>query len=111
MPEETKKKMSEARLKNPIKQVGDKNYFWTGGRYKCVHGYIHVWKPDHLNCTKKGYVREHRLVMEEHLGRLLEKREIVHHINGIRDDNRIENLQLFNSRNEHDRFHMNIRNK
>lgn len=57
-------------------------------------GYIATYYPDHPDANKDGYVMEHRLVMERFLGRRLEKDEVVHHINEIRTDNRIENLML-----------------
>jgi len=52
-----------------------------------------------------GYVFEHRLIMAQHIGRPLSKEEHIHHINGNRQDNRIENLQIV-SISEHIRLHM-----
>lgn len=60
-------------------------------------GYVLVKMPESPMAMANGYVPEHRLVMAEVLGRPLEKFENVHHINGVRDDNRPENLELWNT--------------
>jgi len=84
---------------NPGRFGGSRGGNWRGGRRVLPNGYVEIWDPEaaqrHRPGTKKPYVLEHRLVMEEKLGRALLPGENVHHINGIRDDNRPENLELW----------------
>ena len=69
-----------------------------------VYPYNRVYIPNHPNADCRGCVMEHRLIMENHIGRYLRKDEIVHHINHNKTDNRIENLQLM-MKIDHDRLH------
>jgi hypothetical protein len=54
-----------------------------------------AWAPDHPNRQKSGYVLQHIQVMSDHLGRALLQTEEVHHRNGVRNDNRLSNLELW----------------
>jgi len=63
-------------------------------------GYIFV-----RDTARGKAVQEHRVIMENYLGRRLLRSEVVHHKNGVRDDNRLENLELLASQSEHRRRH------
>lgn len=80
---------------------GKNNPRWKGGEFYTSHGYIMVQlKPDnpfYSMVNKNGYIYQHRYLMAKHLNRPLEKHEVVHHKNGIRDDNQIENLALLSN--------------
>ena len=77
-------------------RAGPLSNSWKGGR-RYHEGYILAYAPEHPNTVQNGYVLEHRLVMEKAVGRHLMRSETVHHKNGIRDDNRLENLELWHS--------------
>ena len=72
---------------------GSNNWQWKGGRH-LLSGYVYIMNKQHPNRIGNGYMAEHRLVMEKHLKRYLTENEEVHHKNGIKTDNRIENLEL-----------------
>lgn len=96
---ETKTKISIAKRKGGI-----------GHKKHRADGYIAVYFPDHPCSNAAGYVMEHDLIMECLIGRHLFKNEIVHHINGVRADNRKENLKLMTA-SEHMSLHMKERHK
>ena len=73
-------------------------------RFVSTDGYAYIYCPSHPKAKPGGNVLEHRYVMENHLRRYLAKEEVVHHVNGDKSDNRIENLKL-STLNEHGSIH------
>jgi hypothetical protein len=79
-------------------KTGERNGNWKGGRTRYVNqnGYVYVRTPGHpRGAHNNGFVFEHIVVMEALLGRYLLRGETVHHRNGVRNDNRPENLELW----------------
>lgn len=83
--------------------TGKGNGRWVGGVKERFDGYYTIYDPRDTKVNK--YTMQHRFIMEEHLGRKLTKKEVVHHINGDRKDNRIENLMLFSGQKIHRYWH------
>jgi hypothetical protein len=105
-----KERASEIKKKLSTAHRNIKHWNSKGGRViEPSKGYVLVKSHDHPYKGANEYVREHRLVMERHIGRHLLPTEIVHHINNDRTDNRIENLMLFSSNSEHAKHHGRIK--
>jgi len=82
----------------------EKHWNWKKGKSKSRR-YIYLLKPNHPFATKKRYVRRSRLIAEQYLKRYLTPEEIVHHINEIKDDDRLENFIVFTKDVYHRHFH------
>lgn len=96
---------ADCRCSRCTDQRGHNNKMWAGGAMYTRGGYklvkVYPEDPMHIMSDSKWYVMEHRLVMARALGRPLVKEETVHHINGIKDDNRLENLELWYTNHGH----------
>lgn len=80
---------------------GENNPAWKGGIQFDKHGYELVYSPNHPNRDSTNLIRKHRLVMEQHLGRLLTKKEVIHHIDDNPKNNDISNLKLYSNNVDH----------
>ncbi len=93
-------------------KLGSKNPNWNGGRFPNKKGYwvlnfnvlpqadqeMYAGMAYKKSQRGRGYILEHRYLMARRVGRPLERNELVHHLNGIRSDNRLENLELLDMR-------------
>jgi len=97
----TTKRVIQLRMEEygiPRREMVGKNHgSWKGGRVIKM-GYWAIWKPDHLRANNVGYVKEHILVMEKHLGREIKKEEHIHHEDFDRKNNDVDNLWLCNNK-------------
>ena len=94
--------------RNPMYGVslrGEANGNWKGGKRKIHDNYVLINKPEHPYCDNDGCVLEHRLIMEDLIGRYLKPSEVVHYLNGIDDDNRTQNLELLDINSQHISIH------
>ena len=80
---------------------------WNGGRHM-HNGYIEIYAPKHPHKNKRNCIYEHQKVMEDYLGRYLEKGEVVHHKDLCKTNNNIENLQLL-TMSDHSKLHAKLR--
>lgn len=107
--------VSEGTIRNHLEKLGrarrgkgssrgDKHGMWRGGVHVKKGGHILVKSPNHPHRNRLGYVRVHRLVVEEALGGFLLPFEVVHHDDHTPGNNALSNLRLFCGRDEHDLY-------
>lgn len=108
---ETREKISKANTGNTAWNKGktgiglrEKNYNWKGGK-TIQGGYVCVHSPNHPFKKANNYVQEHRLVIEKHFERYLTPEEKVHHMDGNKQNNKINNLMLFPNIKTHREYH------
>lgn len=92
------RRVRQAGIARPFQAAGPEHSMWQGGTNAAGQGYFRTWVADDDPMasmrTKNGYVLEHRLVLARKVGRPLRDTESVHHIDGNRENNAPENLQL-----------------
>lgn len=104
IPKEVRKKISIT-IKRSGMFKGETHPSWKGGIKFNGEGYVLIWKPKHPFSHKSGYVLRSHLVAEKELGRYLYPDEITHHKNGIKDDDRPENIEV-TTQSKHSSFHV-----
>lgn len=98
------KRTKTFRRKTWKRASGKQNGNWNGG-VRWIKGYKHIKMPDHHLARQDGYVPEHRLIMEQKLGRKLKQTEVVNHIDHNIRNNNESNLEVYEDNAQHMKMH------
>ncbi len=88
---------------------GERGNNWKGGKRRCSQGYVYIYKPVHPRSDAKGRIKRCYLVWEAANGRYIQPGEVVHHIDGVKDNDIIDNLQVM-THGDHSSLHMSGKN-